>query len=373
MSNIVFVLLCDFVVGAVSDSWRADNKNLLKEQVRIPKGWAVFGSSPSEFDKPKQSNEEPSADGAIHIRSKVRVNEFFIDATEVSNEQFERFVEKTNHQSDAEQFGWSFVLEYLASPKTIKLVDSEEGIGRVKGSEFWLGVEGADWRHPEGPDSSLDGRESHPVTHVSFRDARAYCEWAGRRLPTELEWEYAARGGLPDSPYPWGDDVDDGDLNSWEGKFPKENTLKDGYAGTAPVKSYEPNKFGLFNTVGNVWEWCDGGDDKKRPMRGGSYLDSIDGSFNHILKVSTRMENSADSTSGNMGFRCASGPINRATAAGKNSSEKLRNLGQETLSEIAAERGIEGLREFLKGSGIDADVATAKEIDEKRAAKKKEL
>ena len=165
------------------------------------------------------------------------------------------------------------MLELLASEDTIKLVDDKEkGLGRVKDTPWWMGVEKAYWRRPEGPDSSIKDRGDHPVVHVSWNDAVAYCKWAGRRLPTEKEWEFAARGGLDGSAgnvYPWGIDPYGAQCNSWEGEFPRANTEEDGYTGTAPVDEYEPNGYGIYNMCGNVWEWVDGGTKEKRPLRGG--------------------------------------------------------------------------------------------------------
>jgi sulfatase modifying factor 1 len=169
-------------------------------------------------------------------------------------------------------------------------------------------VYGADWRHPEGPWSDIDGRRDHPVTHVSWDDASAYARWTGKRLPTEAEWEYAARSGLVQRRFPWGDELEpNGEhrMNVWQGVFPSLNTLADGYAGTAPVRSYPANGFGLFEMTGNVWEWTTGRYDRAggiRTMRGGSYL--CHASYCNRYRVDARSGNAADSSTGNLGFRC---------------------------------------------------------------------
>ena len=247
-----------------------------------------------------------SKDGALAARH-VKVDKFWMDATAVSNDDFKKFSRTTKYVTEAEKYRWSFVLELLASKETIAACDAKEGLGRVQAAPWWLGVFGATWRRPEGPDSSLRGRGNYPAVHMSWNDAQAYCTWAGKRLPTEMEWEYAARGGLEDDPFPWGHDDKDAHkrMNFWQGAFPKENLQLDGYLGTAPVDAYEPNDLGIYNSLGNVWEWTQGGAPDKRPLRGGSYVDSLDGAFNHALRVSTRMDQTPDSGSANTGFRCA--------------------------------------------------------------------
>jgi formylglycine-generating enzyme required for sulfatase activity len=177
-------------------------------------------------------------------------------------------------------------------------------------------VHGAEWAHPEGPQSSARDRLDHPVVHVSHADALAYCEWAGLRLPTEAEWEFAARGGLVQARYPWGNELTPGGehrANIWQGTFPAHNTLEDGYLGTAPVDAFAPNGYGLHNTSGNVWERCADPFDP-RPgtyaMRGGSYL--CHDSYCNRYRVAARTGDTPDSSSGNAGFRCAAGVSRRA-------------------------------------------------------------
>ncbi|WP_199522759.1 formylglycine-generating enzyme family protein [Haloferax sp. Atlit-4N] len=261
-------------------------------------------------------------DGEGPTRS-VTVDSFYMDKYAVMNAQFLEFVRDTGYTTDAERFGWSFVFEDFISDD-----DREHIVGSVPEASWWAGVEGASWLRPYGPSSSiLDNREllTHPVTHVSWNDAQAYADWAGKRLPTEAEWEYAARGGLEQRRYPWGDELKpNGEhrCNIWQGTFPEENTGSDGYHRTAPVDAYEPNGYGLYNVAGNVWEWCADwfspdyhttaeyttdnptgpprGDE--RLMRGGSHL--CHRSWCNRYRVAARSQNTPDSSTSNLGFRC---------------------------------------------------------------------
>jgi formylglycine-generating enzyme required for sulfatase activity len=256
------------------------------------------------------------ADGEGPVRQ-VELSPFRIAETTVTNTQFATFVKATGHRTEAEGFGWSYVFHAFVA-------EGLTGVGYPDGAPWWIGVEGADWRHPEGPGTSIGSRPNHPVVHVSWNDANAYCDWRGVRLPTEAEWEYAARGGLVQKRYAWGDDLTPNGrhrCNIWQGRFPQENTGEDGFAGTAPVKSFTPNGFGLYNMSGNVWEWCadwfsrdfhvDG--PRRDPVgppagtgrliRGGSYL--CHASYCNRYRVAARSHNTPDSATGNMGFRCA--------------------------------------------------------------------
>ncbi|MFF6883514.1 formylglycine-generating enzyme family protein [Streptomyces sp. NPDC012421] len=256
------------------------------------------------------------ADGEGPVRE-VRLGPFLIDTTTVTNAAFAEFTEATGWITLAERFGSSFVFEGLL-PAPLRTARP------VAGTPWWHEVPGADWRHPEGPGSNLDARMDHPVVHVSWRDARAFAKWAGKRLPTEAEWEYAARGGLSRRRYPWGDEREPGGvhrMNVWQGTFPTHNTTADGHLGTAPADAYEPNGYGLYNTCGNVWEWCADwfhptfhatgprtdptgpptGD--RKVMRGGSYL--CHDSYCFRYRVDARSSNTPESSSGNIGFRCA--------------------------------------------------------------------
>ncbi|MFJ6574164.1 SUMF1/EgtB/PvdO family nonheme iron enzyme [Streptomyces sp. NPDC091292] len=246
------------------------------------------------------SDHSPYAqDGEGPVRE-VAVEPFAIAATAVTTAQFAAFAEATGHVTDAERFGWSFVFSgFLPAdfPPTRAVADAP----------WWRQVYGADWRRPEGPGSDLDGRGQHPVVHVSHGDALAFCAWAGCRLPSEAEWEYAARGGLVGEPYPWGgvrEPAGTYRMNIWRGTFPEHNTAADGFRSTCPVDAFEPNAYGLFNTVGNVWEWTADwfrpGD--TRALRGGSHL--CHESYCLRYRTSARIGNTPDSSSGNTGFRC---------------------------------------------------------------------
>ncbi|MTE24569.1 SUMF1/EgtB/PvdO family nonheme iron enzyme [Microbacterium sp. ZXX196] len=262
------------------------------------------------------SGDRNPADGETPVHE-VALSAFEIDATSVTNEAFARFVDATGYVTEAESFGFSAVF-HLA-------VDAPDGdiIGQAPGTPWWYGVKGADWRRPLGRHSGIDDRADHPVVHVSWNDAQAYCAWAGRRLPTEAEWEYAARGGLDAAKFPWGDEpVDDGGwrANIWQGVFPTQNTLEDGFLTTAPVRSFAPNGYGLWQPIGNVWEWCqdffDPGYYRRSPaadpagpdtggspriLRGGSYL--CHDSYCNRYRNSARSQNTPDSSMGNAGFR----------------------------------------------------------------------
>ncbi|MFV0407759.1 MAG: formylglycine-generating enzyme family protein [Propioniciclava sp.] len=278
------------------------------EQCAVPAGSFVMGDA---------TGEGMIADGELPLH-RVALSAFDIDATPVTNAQFARFVEQTGYETEAESFGISAVFHLLVASPTADIV------GPAAVTPWWIGVRGADWRHPGGRASSLEGRANHPVVHVSWHDALAYCQWAGRRLPTEAEWEYAARGGLEGASYPWGDAPIDGSdghwrANVWQGSFPTHNTAADGWIGTAPVRSFAPNGYGLWQPVGNVWEWCADrfdpgyyaesperdptgpGHGERRLLRGGSYLCHL--SYCNRYRNSARSSNTPDSSMGNAGFR----------------------------------------------------------------------
>nr|BFE58567.1 formylglycine-generating enzyme family protein [Dactylosporangium thailandense] len=273
------------------------------EQVLVPAQTFAMGDAHGDGVRP---------DGETPVHP-VELDAFSIDATAVTVADFARFAAATGYRTEAETFGYSAVFHlFLAAGE-------DDVLGRPPQTPWWLGVRGADWAHPFGPLSTVEGAEDHPVVHVSWNDARAYCAWTGRRLPSEAEWECAARGGLAGLRYPWGDTADAGRCNIWQGTFPSVNTAEDGFAATAPVRTYAPNAYGLWQPVGNVWEWCadwfDPGyyarcprHDPRGPeqgtarvLRGGSYL--CHDSYCNRYRNAARSSNTPDSSMGNAGFR----------------------------------------------------------------------
>jgi formylglycine-generating enzyme required for sulfatase activity len=227
----------------------------------------------------------------------VQVEPFAIASCAVMNAAFAAFVHATGYVTDAERFGWSFVFAGL-------LPDDFPQTAGITAAPWWRQVYHASWKHPEGPGSAIADRLDHPVVHVSLHDALTYCRWSGFWLPSEAEWEFAARGGLQGQTFPWGDELEpnaEHRMNVWQGEFPATNTMDDGYYATAPVDAYEPNGYGLFNGTGNVWEWTAAG-----VQKGGSYL--CHSSYCRRYRIASRQRPSHDSSAGNVGFRVCAGP-----------------------------------------------------------------
>ena len=291
--------------------------------------------------------DNDQADKDEYPKHKVSLEGFYMDEHEVTNAQFAKFVEATSYVTTAEKKpDWEELKKQLPpntpKPNESQLVPSSlvftppnQPVDLNDYSQWWSWVEGASWKHPKGKGSDIKGKENYPVIQVSWDDAMAYCKWAGKRLPTEAEWEYAARGGLQEKIYPWGNEninVGKAKANSWEGSFPDKNTGFDGFKELAPVKSFSKNGYQLYDMAGNVWEWCadwyrddyyqsvkkpdgvknpQGPSDSydpdepytpKKVARGGSFM--CNDSYCSGYRVARRMKSSYDSGMSNMGFRC---------------------------------------------------------------------
>jgi len=282
---------------------------LIEDMVSLPGGTFLMGTDyPRGFPM----------DGEGPVRP-VTVSPFEIDRSPVTNAEFAAFVDATGYRTEAEAFGWSFVFwAHIPAERFEELVEDT-----VAAAQWWCKVPGAFWRQPEGPGSDVGSRGRYPVVHVSWNDAQAYAAWASKSLPTEAQWEYAARGGLEQKLYPWGDELTPGGehrCNVWQGRFPVEDTGEDGFAGSCPVDSFPPNGFGLYSVTGNVWEWCADwfhnsfraelaqdptgpASGQSKVMKGGSFL--CHASYCNRYRVAARTSNTPDSSASNIGFRCA--------------------------------------------------------------------
>lgn len=246
----------------------------------------------------------------------VRLAPYAIDPHAVTNRWFAAFVADAGYRTEAETIGWSAVFAGL--------LDAPGAADpTATAPSWWRRIDGACWQHPEGPSSSIEDRLDHPVVQVSLADAEAFAAWAGGRLPSEAEWEHAARGGLEARRFPWGDAEPDDEhftpCNIWQGSFPMNNTCHDGYRGTAPVATFAPNGYGLFNMVGNTWEWCADAfrvraigrsadarnlaarRERQHVLKGGSFL--CHRSYCYRYRCSARSGVSADSAASHVGFR----------------------------------------------------------------------
>ena len=282
--------------------------------VELPGGAFLMGA-------PGNGNADLDGEGPVR---EVTLKPFAIDAYVVTNAQFAAFIEATGYVTEAERFGWSFVFQRHLSRQTARRLAKTNAVVQAP---WWIAVPGARWDLPEGPGRDLRDRENHPAVHASFNDAQGYCQWAGKRLPTEAEWEYAARGGLEQAVYPWGDELTPAGehrCNIWQGAFPDHDTGADGYTATCPVDTFEPNAYGLYNCSGNVWEWTadwfspdhhreEAAATRENPagppmgthrvQRGGSFLCHV--SYCNRYRVAARTGNTPDSSTANSGFRCA--------------------------------------------------------------------
>ena len=313
-----------------------ENVKTPKGMVWIPGGKFIQGALPN--DKMAMMHEKPAHE--------VIVDGFFMDITEVTNAEFKKFVEETGYVTVAERkINWEEMKKQLPpgtprphdsilQPGSLIFKKTKSSVPNLYDySQWWEWKIGANWKHPYGPESTIKGKENYPVVHIAFEDAQAYCKWAGRRLPTEAEWEYAARAGKKDAIFTWGTDISKLSqmANSWEGEFPTTNTKADNYEGIAPVKSYPPNPYGLYDLAGNVWEytqdWYNASyyqnlqeqglvnnpqgaktpfnpnmpQAKEKVIKGGSFL--CNASYCASFRISARMANSIDSSQEHLGFR----------------------------------------------------------------------
>lgn len=268
------------------------------------------------FDMGDVWDEGYPADGERPVHT-VTLSTYRMDSTAVTNRDYAAFVAATGYRTESERFGSSAVFHLLVE------ADDCDVLGRMPGAPWWLDVKGADWAHPRGPKSNWENVFDHPAVHLSWLDADVYCTWAGRRLPTEAEWEYAARGGISGARYAWGNELHDADgalrCNIWRGTFPDQHDDGTAFSGTKSVMSFPANGFGLYEMSGNVWEWCQDWYLPKyyrsspthdphgpkvgrgRVMRGGSYL--CHDSYCNRYRVAARSAAPPDSASGNCGFR----------------------------------------------------------------------
>jgi formylglycine-generating enzyme required for sulfatase activity len=259
MTLVIFIPIISIAYFYVGNSPEPEHIEVKSGMVLIPSGILNMGgdndqASPNEFPK-----------------HEVEVSSFYMDETEITNDEFAEFVEETAYKTEAErEIDWEKLSKQLPpgtpkpasdnlAPGALVFTPTSSRVPLHDSRQWWKWTLGANWRHPRGPDSDIKDLGEHPVVQISWEDANAYCKWAGKRLPTEAEWEWAARGGEKDKIYPWGDEaINTGKAkaNFYQGLFPFKNTLKDGYENTSPVKSFQPNNYGLYDMSGNVWEWC---------------------------------------------------------------------------------------------------------------------
>jgi formylglycine-generating enzyme required for sulfatase activity len=344
ISNLVIFILITAsfsnasLIPAITNNSDAGSEKNPPEMVWIKGGDFIMGTDKADDTR---ADEMPA--------HKVHVDGFYMDVHEVTNAQFAAFVKATNYVTTAEKpIDWEEIKtqlpagtprppDSLLAASSLVFTPPLQAIALNNVAMWWTWMKGADWKHPLGPGSSNVGKENYPVVHVSWDDAQAYCKWAGKRLPTEAEWEYAARGGKSDFIYPWGNEKNySKHANTWNGHFPDKNTLEDGYDLSAPVKSFAPNGYGLYDMAGNVWEWCsdwyrsdyyktcfdlgtvsnpqgpaNSYDPEeptvpKRVNKGGSFL--CNDSYCSSYRITARMKTSADTGLEHMGFRCVATP-----------------------------------------------------------------
>jgi formylglycine-generating enzyme required for sulfatase activity len=266
IKHLLVLVLLTLFIGCTNDAPRTEVSTFTKENKNAPTGMKYIPTGTLQM-----GGDNDQADKNEYPKHGVEVSAFYMDETEVTNAQFAQFVKATEYVTIAERpIDWEEMLKSLPpnTPKPDDIVlaagalvftPTSQPVSLDNPANWWVWVTGASWKHPEGPNTGLDGKDNLPVVQIAWEDAKAYADWAKKRLPTEAEWEWAARGGKENMIYPWGNEsVNEGaaKANFYQGLFPYKNDKKDGFEGVAPVKSFAPNDYGLYDMSGNVWEWC---------------------------------------------------------------------------------------------------------------------
>ncbi len=333
-SNLVVLIILSLSFYSCKEEIPVKQFSKIEGMVLIPAGTLIMGGN----------NEQASEDE--FPKHNVEINAFYMDETEVTNREFKKFVEATGYITVAErELDWELLKkdlppnvpkppDSLFQPGALVFHPTSTPVSFEDPSKWWFWTIGASWKNPEGPNSDIADKMDHPVVQVSWEDAKAYADWAGKRLPSEAEWEWAARGGKKESIYPWGNELVDNSgvskANYWQGMFPYKNTIDDGFMNTAPVKSFPANDYGLYDMAGNVWEWCEDWYDynyynkenaskagnsgparsfnpnnqytQSKVLRGGSFLCNDD--YCSGYRNARRMQSSPDTGLNHTGFRC---------------------------------------------------------------------